>query len=78
MLIKDMETSEEMESKGYAHAAWSSKWYARIEEFELLSDPIPFSVIHDFVTISRTGSRTALTLEQETRLMDLVDLDNGL
>lgn len=62
-----------VEHPGYSHAAWSSQWYAKIDDFRLLDSPIPFSAIRDFVTISRTGSRTRLTDQQVERLMTMID-----
>lgn len=62
-----------LDYSGYEHAAWSSKWYAKIDKFELLGEPVPFSAFREFITISRTGSRTKLTQEQAEKLLKCIE-----
>lgn len=66
-----------LDYSGYEHAAWSSKWYAKIDKFELLDQPVPFSAFRDVVSISRTGSRTRLNDEQARFLQELVKKYEG-
>lgn len=53
---------------GYAFPYWRSPWYAKIGDFHLLDTPIHISEYRDYITVSRTGSITRLTKEQEETL----------
>lgn len=64
-----------LDYSAYEHAAWSSKWYAKIDKFELLDQPVPFSAFREFITISRTGSRTKLTQEQVEQLLRCIEMN---
>lgn len=65
------------ETSGYAFPAWRSPWYARIGQSQVLQKPIHISQFRDFIKVSRTGSITKLTLEQQSALKKLVQ-ENGL
>jgi hypothetical protein len=57
----------------FEYQYWRSPWYARIEQIEILEKPVDISDFRDFITVSRTGAITKLTVEQEEKLLQLID-----
>ena len=64
------------EDSGYACQHWRNPWYAKIGKFQLLSTPIHISEYCDYITVSRTGSITRLTNEQEDTLKKQIQEKN--
>lgn len=62
----------QQQSPGYAFAAWTNPWYAKISDFRRLTEPLPVSTFKDFITLSQTSSRTYLTDDQYQKLAGLV------
>ncbi|MGT2757424.1 hypothetical protein [Streptococcus ovuberis] len=60
------------ESPGYAFAAWSNPWYAKVSDFRRLTQPLLVSAFSDFIIFSETSSRTYLTDDQYRQLSLLV------
>ena len=73
--VVEKEPFQEQDS-GYAFPHWRNPWYAKIGKFQLLSTPIHISEYRDYITVSRTGSITRLTKEQEDALKKQIQEKN--
>ena len=59
------------DSSGYNYPAWRNPWYAKIDNFQLLENPVSIDDFRDFIKVSRTGSITKLSEDQEAKLHNL-------
>jgi len=60
---------------GYEHAHWRSPWYAKIH-YTVLSHPVSIDLFRSFITVSRTGSITKLSEDQDAQLLSMIGDDN--
>lgn len=54
---------------------WRSKYYAPIDSVKVIEPPINIAEFRSFITVSRTGAITKLTVDQNDRLRELRNLN---